>query len=254
MVHCEVGQNRLIQGMERVVGWVALFKDLAMAYYFAVILSQYQCSECGGGLRMTDRSECACSCGKHFDPTLAFQKSACCQARLVKKTFHYSCSRCNAVVPSRFLFDEKVFDASYFREMMRESRKRAKEKREEIRRLLAESRSDCLPFMENPDLEAIPGLIQDLDDFIQAYPHEIGQMPFSGKPEFAMDDYRDHILSLLSWDSMHFSDITPLIQDLRADKAWRFIAVVFMDHGREVELVQDGNDLVIQRIHNEAYA
>jgi DNA-directed RNA polymerase subunit RPC12/RpoP len=254
MVHREVSQNRLIQGMERVVGRVAVFKDLAMAYYFDVVLSQYRCIECGRGLRMTDRSECACSCGKHFDPTLAFQKSPCCQAQLVKRTFHYACSRCNAVVPSRFLFDEKVFDASYFREMMRESRKRAKESREAIRRLLAESRSDHLPLMENPDLGSIPGLIQDLDDFIQDNPPEIGQMCFPGESDFAISDYREHILSLLGWDSMLFSDISPLIQDLRADKAWRFITAVFMDHEREIELAQHGNDLVIQRLHNEAYA
>jgi hypothetical protein len=254
MVHCEVGQSRLIQGMERVVGRVALFKDLAMAYYFAVILSQYQCSECGGPLRMIDQNDCTCACGKNFDPTLAFQKSQCCQTQLVKRTFHYACSRCNAVVPSRFLFDEKVFDASYFREMMRESRKRVKERREAIRRLLAESRSDRLPLMENPDLGSIPGLIQDLDDFIQENPPEIDQVPIYGKSDFAISDYREHILSLLSWDSMFFSDISPLIQDLRADKAWRFITVVFMEHDREIELAQHGNDLVIQRIHNEAYA
>jgi len=144
----ELSQNALIRGIGRVIGRVAVFKERVRDYYFDVILSQYQCIECGGPLLMTDQSECACSCGKIFDPTIAFQKSPCCQAHLVKKTFHYVCSRCNAVVPSRFLFDEKVFDASYFKKMMRESRKRANEKREEIRRLLAGSRSrigTCFP-------------------------------------------------------------------------------------------------------------
>jgi len=52
----------------------------------------------------------------------------------------------------------RIFDAAYFREMMRESRARAKKKREEVKRLLAGSRSGALLLMEEPCLESIPGL------------------------------------------------------------------------------------------------
>jgi hypothetical protein len=86
--------------------------------------------------------------------------------------------------------------------MMQESRRKAKEKREEIRRFLAESRSGNLPLMEDPDLEAIPGLIQDLNAFIQQGSFEIGEFAFDTGYSFRMDDYRQHILSSLSWNSI----------------------------------------------------
>jgi hypothetical protein len=246
--------NPLIRSVGPVIGRVANLKERVRAFYFEVILSPYQCPRCGGRLHMAGQSQAACSCGNTLDPTISFQRSPCCGVELVKKTFHYACSGCHQTVPSRFLFDERIFDAAYFREMMQESRARAMQRKEEVGRLLAESRSDSLHLTEDPDLGSIPGLIQDLDDFIQENPPEIGQRCFSGKSDFAISDYREHILSALSWDSMLFSDISPLIQNLRADKAWRFITVVFMDHEREIELVQHGNDLVIQRAHNAAYA
>ena len=77
--------------------------------------------------------------------------------------------------------------------MMQESRRKAKQKREEIRSLLAEARSGALPIMEEPDLNAIPGLLQDLDDFIQQ-PEGIDQYTFDIENNFQMDDYRSHIL------------------------------------------------------------
>jgi hypothetical protein len=85
---------------------------------------------------------------------------------LVRKTFHYACSRCGKVVPSRFLFDERVFDKAYFREMMQTSRERVKKKREELKRLLAGSRSGSLSILTEPSLDSIPGLAQNLDEFI----------------------------------------------------------------------------------------
>ena len=138
--------------------------------------------------------------------------------------------------------------------MMREFRKKEKNRKEAIRRLLAESRSGVLPLTEDPDLEAIPGLIQDLNDFIQSESDEMVSIAFITKPRFSMDDYRDHINSILSWDCMLFSNIDPLTNDFRNDKIWRFITLIFMQNDREVDLAQHGNDLVIQRVYNEAYA
>ena len=203
---------------------------------------------------MTGTSQCSCSCGNVFDPTLAFQKSACCSAGLVRKTFHYACAKCHKSIPSRFIFDEKIFDKAYFREMMRESRERKKKKREEIRRLLAESRSESLVLTENPDLEAIPGLIEELNDFIQNVSGESDQYSFDMDEPFDIDKYREHILFTLSWDSMLFSDIDPIIADDRKDRTWRFITLIFMEHAHEIEIRQQGNDLSVQRLYNEAYA
>jgi len=247
-------QNPLVCKIAAVIGRVREFKRQAREYYFEVVLSAHQCPSCGGHLHMTGQSQCTCSCGKTLDPTIAFQKSSCCGAKLLRKTFHYACSKCHNSVPSRFLFDEKLFDANYFREAMRKFRTRSKEKREEIRRPLAESRSGHLPLTEEPDLEAIPGLIQDLNAFIQQESFDIGEFAFDTGCSFHMDDYRQHILSSLSWNGIAFSEIVPIIDDSHQDRVWRFITLVFMDNDRELELRQYGDDLLIQRVYNEANA
>jgi len=119
---------------------------------------------------------------------------------------------------------------------------------------LAESRSESLVLTENPDLEAIPGLIEELNDFIQNVSGESDQYSFDMDEPFDIDKYREHILFTLSWDSMLFSDIDPIIADDRKDRTWRFITLIFMEHAHEIEIRQQGNDLSVQRLYNEAYA
>lgn len=244
--------NPLIRAISGILDRVKDYKERAKAYYFEVVLSPYQCAECYCQLKMTGQSQCSCSNGHTFDPTLEFQKSSCCNTDLIKKTFHYGCSRCHKTVPSRFLFDERVFDADYFREMMRDSRNRKKRKREEIRRFLAESRSGALSLIDPPDLESIPGLVDDLNNFIQENMYEYPEISFDTKSDFHMNDYRTHILSNLTWDGILFSDIVPYVDDYRCDRAWRFITLIYMQNDREVELSQYGDDLMVQRIYNEA--
>jgi hypothetical protein len=137
--------------------------------------------------------------------------------------------------------------------MMRKSRARAKRKRDELRRLLAESRSDAFVLMEEPCLESIPGLIHDLDSFIQEVPLRAHQFEFDFQSAFRMSEYREHILSTLSWRSIQFSDITPLIEDHRLDRIWRFITLIFMQSDHEIELTQDGGQIWVQRIYNETH-
>ena len=245
--------NPVVKEIIEVLDRISVFKKKAKQYYFEVILSVFQCPACGGQLHMNGNSKCSCSCGNAFDPTLAFQKSACCGAGLNRKTFHYACSKCRKSLPSRFIFDERVFDKAYFREMMRESRERKKKKREEIRQLLAESRSESLSLTEKPDLDSIPGLIEDLNEFIKNASDKSNQYSFDVDQPFDMDKYREHILSMLSWDSMLFSDINPIIEDNRKDRAWRFITLIFMEHEHKIEIKQQGNDLSVQRLYNEAY-
>lgn len=202
---------------------------------------------------MTGLSECTCSQGHVCDPTTNFQVSDCCHAKMMRKTFHYACSHCQKTVLSKFLFDERIFDAEYFREMMRESRRRTAAKREELRRLLADSRSDALSLMEYPDLEVIPGLIQDLNGFIQMNrDHE--DALYELKSEFNMAAYRTHILSLIDRNTMYFSNISSLADDCRRDMVRRFITLIFMDNDHEIDIQQYGNDLLIQRRNNETYA
>jgi hypothetical protein len=135
--------------------------------------------------------------------------------------------------------------------MMKESRARAKRKKEEVRRLLAESRSGTLLLTEEPSLEAIPGLNDALNDFIRA--EWLRNYEFASKAGFRMDDYRDHILSVLGLGSRLFSDITPMIDDSRRDRIWRFVTLTFMAQDRVVELTQYGTDILVGRVSNEAY-
>jgi hypothetical protein len=244
----------LVGAMLSVQGRMADFKERVRAYYFEVILSPHQCPGCGGRLKMTGQSLCSCSCGKTFDPTLEFQRSACCGANLLRKTFHYACSECHGVVPSRFIFDERVFDSAYFREMMRESRARAKQRKEEMGRLLMEARSGTLPLLEEPDLESINGLLEDLDVFVQQGAEDGPACGFEPKQDFSMDQYRDHILTSLGWSTVSFSGIPAMIEEGRRDKAWRFITLVFMQNDRMVDLIQEGDNIWVQRLQNEAYA
>ena len=247
-------ENPLVRSIYRVLGRVDAFKSHSKAFYFEVVLSANPCPKCHGKLDMTGLSECQCSeCGYAFDPTTQFQQSPCCVSSLLRKTYHYACSSCNRIVPSRFIFDEKVFDRAYFREMMTESRKRRKRKREEMRRLLADSRSSVLDFSEAPDLESIPGMLEDLNGFIQHAEH-IPKYNFDIENNFSMDDYRNHILSVLSWNSMLFSNITHLADDYRRDRIRRFITLIFMQNDQEVELTQDAKDIRVQKVYNEAYS
>ena len=244
-------KNPLLMGLKGVRVRIAHFKEQVKDFFFRVLLSQYECPSCGGELDMTGPSQCTCICGKVFDPTIAFQQSPCCGAKLVRRTFHYACSRCHQTASSRFLFDERLFDAAYFKEMMRTSRARAKRKREEMKLLLVGSRSDPLSFMEAPCLESVPGLTEALNDFIGT--EMAGGASFAPKSRFSMGDYREHILSVLGVGSRLFSDIAPLSSDHRRDKVWRFITVIFMTQDREVELTQYGADILVERVANEAH-
>ncbi|EFK09978.1 conserved hypothetical protein [delta proteobacterium NaphS2] len=238
--------NPLIIAANQLNKTVAGFKVLAREYYFDVILSVHFCPECGGRIVMTGSSECRCECGNVFDPTLAFQKSTCCERRLRRKTLHYVCSDCGNVVPSLFLFNERLFDKAYFREMAGKSRARAARQKQEMGRILAESRSDVLLLTDEPRLKSITGLLEDLDDFIGTPAPEPDFLRLDSDSVFRMADYRTHILHVVGDDCLMFSDIGPLVDDLRRDRVWRFITLIFMQNDREVMLTQYGNDFLVE--------
>jgi hypothetical protein len=244
----------LLGGIVKVEGRMASFKERVKAFYFEVMLSPYRCPQCHGPLRMTGTSQCSCACGNTFDPTLEFQKSACCGTKLVRRTYHYACSHCHEVVPSHYIFDERVFDKEYFREMMQEHRRRVRQEREEMKKFLAESRSGTLFLTEEPRLESLDGFVQDLEAFIQSQPHVPLDSGFEPKSIFNMDRYRSHILSCLPNQGVRFSDIAQVDENIRRDKAWRFITLVFMQNDRLIDLAQEGDDIWVQRIPNEAHA
>jgi len=245
--------NPLVQRIQQVQKQVDDFRSKARSFYFDVILSTVNCPQCQGRLRMCGQSQCQCECGLTIDPTLEFQISPCCGVGLRKKTYHYACSLCRKTVASRFVFNERVFDAVYFKKMMRVSRERKQRKREAIRQLLAASRSDRLELVVEPDLDTIPGLVTDLDEFIKSQTGTHQDMAIDFDDIFDIAKYRNHILTSISWNPVDFSGIAPLTDNRRMDRAWRFITLIFMQSDQEVEIEQGENDLLIQRVYHEAH-
>ena len=131
-----------------------------MRYFYCIMLLGNFCPHCKGQLTMVSESTCRCGgCGYTFDPTVQFQRCSACGGQLRLKIRRYQCKKCGADVQSRFLFDNLIFDRDYYQQKMVESRKRKEQKREEIRKMLAESRSDPL-LLETSDLHSVPGLIE----------------------------------------------------------------------------------------------
>lgn len=245
--------NSLLKEILPVMERIGKIKKSVKEFYFEVVLSTVNCTICGGRLKMIGQSECMCSCGNVLDPTIEFQLSPCCSVRLVHKTYHYVCSCCNNSVPSRFLFDERLFDAQYFRERMQESRQRKKIKREAVRRLLTESRSNVLVFMEEPELESVPGLLYDLDEFVENTNSDFEIAEPGHGNIFNIEKYHSHIRSVLTWNPIHFSEIAPLEDSYRRDRAYRFITLIYMENDHEIQIKQHGDDLFLQRIYHEAH-
>ena len=130
--------------------------------------------------------------------------------------------------------------------MMREVRTRERKKKEELKVLLAGSRSDTLILLEEPCLDSLPGLTEALNGFVGT--EVSGFQDFLSRSGFSLDDYRSHLLAVIGNRSVLFSDITPLIEDCRKDKIWRFVTLIFMRQDREVSLTQYGADILVERV------
>ena len=221
-------------------------KEKVRCLMYEVMLFQRKCHACGATqLRMLRDSWCRCRrCGDEFDPTLHLQPCEACNGTLTKKIYHYWCSKCRAPVRSHYTFDERVFNSTYFREMMRESRKRRKEKIEAIQELLLNSRSPPLDSNEEPTLEGLPDFQSDLDRFI-SLPSTTEAAPAIDRLHFEMSTYRAHIQGILSGCIVHFEGVRALLDDLRLDRIYRFITIIFMQHEGEIEITQEPNGEIL---------
>ena len=157
---------------------------------------------------------------------------------------HYACSACGTTTPSRFLFDEYVVDAEYFRLAMAESRQRKRRAREQQLLSFAISRSDDLNLDKAPNVAALSGFVEDLDGFVRTQGNDEDQSP-SLAGAFRMEDYRDMVVACLKDCSVHFDAIPALVSEERLDRARRFITLVFMEQAREVWLRQRGRDVLV---------
>lgn len=239
-------RNPLLRALGRVLKRLEFFKEMAREFYFEVLFSVYLCPACGNRMRMTGQSRASCMCGLTVDPTVEFQRSHCCGAKVVKKIYHYACSSCGKTVPSKFLFDEKIFDQNYFKELMRASRERKRQKKEEIRRLLAASRSGPLGVIDMTELNAIPGLEAALEEFISTGGYE-SLNDYAFRDEFNMDEYKNLIFERIRGCGIFFSTIPPLCQDIRKDLSRRFTTLIYMWQERQVDLTQYYNDILVEK-------
>lgn len=222
---------------ERVAGLMEKVRRLC----YAVVLFQKECPACGSPrLAMLRDSWCRCEgCGHECDPTLVFQVCPDCDSRLTKRIYHYWCPRCLSTVRSFYCFDAKVFDADYFREMMRESRERKEVRIEELRALLAGARSSPV----SADCPMDRGLSEfqgDLDRIV-GIPVAVFASTILKRPAFDLDLYRRHIQGLVQGCVVNFEGISALVQDAHLDRVFRFIAVVFMDQEGLLEIQQEAD-------------
>lgn len=199
---------------------------------------------------MVGNSLSRCSeCSNVIDPTIEFQSCEDCGGRLVKKTYHYHCEACHTVAKPHFLFDEKVFDKAYFCQMMKQSKERKRQIKAQIQAFLREARSEVLVPEDCPDLGKIDGLNEALDNMVNSpIPKEL-LLSVAKSRDFDLKRYKEHILTCLQEAyEILFDDIALLIQHRRKDRAFRFITLIFMNHWGEVELIQYGNKLVVEKV------
>lgn len=237
-------ESPLLIDMSKAAAAIGQFKVRVRAYFYAVSLFGQSCPSCGGPLKMYSEGVCACPLGHRCDPTEAFQQSQCCAKRLVKRRLHYVCRHCGAATQSRFLFDARVMDADYFRDRMREARQRQRARTVGVRRLLVDSRSDAITLDGVPDLDTVPDLVGALDAFVG-----IEFLPLSGfEPDegFDLSRYREAILSFLGGVSASFNAIPSLSSDVRRDRTRRFVALIYLEHEREVRLTQYRDDILVE--------
>ena len=221
--------NPLLRRMHYVESRLDAYKREARRFYHEVVLSGVACPVCERRMFMTGASRARCTeCGLEVDPTEEFQRSRCCGARLSLRRSHYACVRCGRTISSKFLFDERVFNAEYFRERMAESRERKQQRREEIRLMLLGTRSNSLVMADFPEAGVIGDMVQALDAAVQADATAELQ-DFLAPEEFCMETYRLHIRERLRGCMARFSSFPPIAEDARLDKIRRFVTLIF--HG-----------------------
>jgi len=239
-----ISTNILIQGIVAIQERLALYVNHARDFYFELLLTTYPCPVCGEKMRAVAPGRWECPCSATVDPTIAFQTSPCCGDVLVLRRTHYACRSCGTTVPSRFLFDESVFDADYFRSAMAESRERKRCAREELRLLLASSHSKELQLTDVPDMMVVPGLLDALADFLRSGEVRTDDHP-PVRSDFRMEQYRAIVLRIVHEALVHFDAIPFVNEDSRLDRARRFTTLVFMEQAREIRLEQTQTGILV---------
>ncbi len=239
-----VDRKSIVDAAMQMMDAVARFVERARAFFYRVQLSGHTCPRCDGSLAMASEGTCKCrSCGREFDPTLAFQGCSSCGGTSRLRIRRYECGRCRSQVVSRFLFDGLVFDADYFRQKMVESRQRKREQRERVRLMLTESRSGVVDPAAI-DLGAVPGLTEALDELSAETELSCIYEPRNG---FDLRRYQAHVRAHVGAIPRTLEEIPPLGDRARIDRIWRFVAIIFLAHAGVVHAWQDGPTVMVMQ-------
>lgn len=221
------------------------FTTHARRFFYEVVLLDLACPRCGAALlEMVREGCCQCtSCQFAFDPTVAFQRCPGCDGRLMLRHRRYGCRRCGRDVPSRYLFDGRVFDNAYFRQKMAEHRLRREQQRCERLQQHLNQRSLGLE-LPPAVLSASPGLEEALDALTGRERRVQGRL---APQRFVLADYERHVLAHVGWLAVDFEDIPLLHEPARLDRVWRFIAIVFLDHAGRISVWQEGPNMEVSK-------
>ena len=223
---------------------VEAFRQKAMLFFYKVMLLGHRCPTCNGTLVMVTDGRARCTgCGDVFDPTVTFQRCSSCGSVPKLQIRKYHCSNCGVDIQSRFLFDGLVFDPDYFRQKMVESRQRRQQRREKVRQMLAEARSNTLS-LPPAELEAFPDLIDALNQLTEG---PQASMEVESQTQFDLHRYESHIQAHVQDFPRCLTEIPPLTEDLRKDLVWRFIAIIFLAHTGQIDIRQNGSDIMVTK-------
>ncbi|MFH1615315.1 MAG: hypothetical protein ABIG61_09560 [Planctomycetota bacterium] len=214
------------------------------SFYYSTILLDYRCGQCNGKLSMISESKCCCvKCELEFDPTVEFQRCSACGGIPVLRVRRYYCKDCGSEVTSKFVFETLPFEKEYFKQKMAESRRRKKEQFQQVREMLMQCRSQTIS-PDAADLNSIPGLLAALNGLTQGIDE---QMLIELKSKFDLDRYQEHIKAHIQDFPIDLREIPAIIENTRKDLIWRFVAVIFLEHEREVEIRQDGQTIWVSK-------
>jgi hypothetical protein len=175
-----------------------------------------------------------------------FQRCSACGGVPVLRIRRYYCTDCGNEVTSRFVFETLPFEKDYFKQKMAESRQRKQEKLRQVRQMLSQSRSEAICY-DSIDLDSIPGLVAALNSLTQGMDEKL-LVELKGK--FDLDRYQAHIKAHLQDFPIDLRGIPTLIKNARKDLIWRFIAAIFLEHEKAVQIQQEGQTLWLSHYVN----
>ncbi|MCC6699788.1 MAG: hypothetical protein IT365_29465 [Candidatus Hydrogenedentes bacterium] len=117
-----------------------------------------------------------------------------------------------------------------------------------MRRLMLREQSGQLGLTDVPSIDAVDELFAQLDAFVGV--PVVSLDTFCDNDGVSLDAYRESLRGAMAGCVRRFNAFPSLHANRRTDRARRFVALVYMEHDREVVLHQREDDiLVIPQCH-----